>query len=130
VRNGPRRLLVALFLLGTAGSRASMPLPRPFGRVAFAAAVLGLAPLGLVNAGLQLGAIAIVLVAGLAIEHRAQATTGARALGMTSGVPVSGSSMMRHGRSKTRCTISAVTISAGAPSATIAPSRIAMRCVA
>jgi low temperature requirement protein LtrA len=121
---------VALFLLGTAGLRASMPLPRPFGRVAFAAAVLALAPLGLVNAGIQLGAIAVVLVAGLAIEHRIQATTGVTALGITSGVPVSGSSMMRHGRSKTWCTISAVTISAGAPSATTAPSRIAMRCVA
>ncbi|RRS01691.1 low temperature requirement protein A [Glycomyces terrestris] len=64
---------VALFLLGTAGLRASMPLPRPLARVAFAAAVLALTPLGLMNAGVQLAAIAVVLVAGLALERRAAA---------------------------------------------------------
>jgi low temperature requirement protein LtrA len=61
---------VAMFLLGTAGLRASMPLPRPWERVVLAAAVLAIAPLGLVNTALQLGAIVIVLVAGLAIEGR------------------------------------------------------------
>ncbi|GAA2130979.1 low temperature requirement protein A [Glycomyces algeriensis] len=61
---------VALFLLGTAGLRASMPMPRPYGRVLLAVAVLAIAPLGLLNAALLLAAIAIVLVAGLAIEHR------------------------------------------------------------
>ncbi|MFG3340384.1 low temperature requirement protein A [Glycomyces sp. NPDC048151] len=62
---------VATFLLGTAGLRMSMPLPRPWWeRVALAAAVLALAPLGLVNAALQLGAVVIVLVAGLEIERR------------------------------------------------------------
>jgi len=61
---------VALFLLGTAGLRLSMPLPRPGERVALAAAVLVIAPLGLLNTALQLGAIVIVLVAGLALERR------------------------------------------------------------
>ncbi len=61
---------VATFLLGTAGLRFSMPLPRPLERVALAAAVLVIAPLGLVNTALQLGAIVIVLVAGLEIERR------------------------------------------------------------
>jgi low temperature requirement protein LtrA len=61
---------VALFLLGTAGLRASMPLPRPFERVVLAAAVLAIFPLGLVNAGVLLAAIAVLLVAGLAIERR------------------------------------------------------------
>lgn len=61
---------VALFLLGTAGLRASMPLPRAWERVALAAAVLALTPLGLVNTALQLGAIVIVLVAGLALERK------------------------------------------------------------
>ena len=67
---------VALFMLGTAGLRFAMPLPRPWERVALAAAVLVISPLGLVNTGLQLGAIVIVLVAGLALEKRA--ATGAR----------------------------------------------------
>jgi low temperature requirement protein LtrA len=61
---------VALFLLGTAGLRFSMPLPRPWERVALAAVVLVVAPLGLVNTALLLGAIVIVLVAGLEIERR------------------------------------------------------------
>jgi low temperature requirement protein LtrA len=61
---------VAMFLLGTAGLRFSMPLPRPWERVILAAAVLALAPIGLVNTALQLGAIVIVLVAGLEIERR------------------------------------------------------------
>ncbi|MBO3731557.1 low temperature requirement protein A [Glycomyces niveus] len=61
---------VALFLLGTAGLRASMPLPRAWERVVLAVAVLALAPLGLVNTALQLGAIVIVLVAGLAVERK------------------------------------------------------------
>jgi low temperature requirement protein LtrA len=62
---------VALFLLGTAGLRFSMPLPGPWQRVALAAAVLVIAPFGLVNTALQLSAIVMVLVAGLAIEGRA-----------------------------------------------------------
>jgi low temperature requirement protein LtrA len=61
---------VAMFLLGTAGLRFSMPLPRPWERVVLAAAVLALAPVGLVNTALQLGSIVIVLVAGLEIERR------------------------------------------------------------
>lgn len=61
---------VAMFLLGTAGLRLSMPLPRPWERVALAAVVLLVAPIGLVNTALQLGAIVIVLVAGLEVERR------------------------------------------------------------
>ncbi len=61
---------VAMYLLGTAGLRLSMPLPRPWERVILAAAVLAIAPIGLVNTALQLGAIVIVLVAGLEIERR------------------------------------------------------------
>ena len=61
---------VAMYLLGTAGLRISMPLPRPWERVILAAAVLAIAPIGLVNTALQLGAIVIVLVAGLEIERR------------------------------------------------------------
>ena len=53
-----------------------------------------------------------------------------RASGTTSGVPLSGSSMTRQGRPKTSSTSSAVTVSAGSPWATIAPSRMATRCVA
>ncbi|WP_157930553.1 low temperature requirement protein A [Glycomyces xiaoerkulensis] len=61
---------VALFLLGTAGLRASMRLPSRLGRVALAAAVLPLAFLGPVSAAVQLAAIAAVLAAGLAVERR------------------------------------------------------------
>ncbi|WP_051326186.1 low temperature requirement protein A [Glycomyces tenuis] len=61
----------ALFLLGTAGLRASMSLPRPMDRAALAALILLLAPSGLLNAGVQLGAIAAALIGGLALERRA-----------------------------------------------------------
>lgn len=40
---------VAMYLLGTAGLRFSMPLPRPWERVILAAAVLAIAPIGLVT---------------------------------------------------------------------------------
>ncbi|WP_158299754.1 low temperature requirement protein A [Glycomyces paridis] len=60
----------AVFLLGTAGLRLAMPLRGPWRRVALAAAVLAVAPLGLVNTALQLGAIVVVLGAGLALERR------------------------------------------------------------
>lgn len=63
---------VALFLLGTAGLRASMGLPKPWERLALAAAVLAVAPIGLVNTALQLAAIAIVLVVGLMLERGAR----------------------------------------------------------
>jgi hypothetical protein len=59
-----------MFLLGSAGLRFSMPLPRPWERVVLAVVVLALAPVGLVNTALLLGAIVIVLVAGLALERR------------------------------------------------------------
>ncbi|GAA2155941.1 MULTISPECIES: low temperature requirement protein A [Glycomyces] len=69
---------VAMFMLGTAGLRLSMPLPRPWERIVLAVAVLAVAPLGLLNTALQLGAIVIVLVAALAIEgRRATASTPA-----------------------------------------------------
>jgi low temperature requirement protein LtrA len=61
---------VAMFLLGSAGLRFSMPLPRPWERVVLAVVVLALAPVGLVNTALLLGAIVIVLVVGLALERR------------------------------------------------------------
>ena len=63
-----------------------------------------------------------------AAGHRGSLTR--RATGTTSGVPLSGSSITRHGSPKTSSTSSAVTVSAGSPCATIAPSRIATRCVA
>lgn len=61
---------VALFLLGTAGLRAAMGLPRPLVRVGLAAVVMLLAPLGLLNAATQLAALAAVMVAALAAEPR------------------------------------------------------------
>lgn len=64
---------VAAFLLGTAGLRLTMPLPRPWDRVILAAVVLALAPIGLVNTALQLGAIVIVLIVALIIEGRVSA---------------------------------------------------------
>ncbi|SDK58313.1 Low temperature requirement protein LtrA [Glycomyces sambucus] len=69
---------VAAFLVGTAGLRLAMPLPRPWERVALAAVVLALAPIGLVNTALQLGAITAVLVAALAWEGRAAAAPATR----------------------------------------------------
>ncbi|WP_335988838.1 low temperature requirement protein A [Glycomyces sp. MUSA5-2] len=64
---------VAAFMLGTAGLRWSMRLPRPWERVVLAAAVLAVAPLGLVNTALQLAAVVVVLVGALALEGRASA---------------------------------------------------------
>jgi low temperature requirement protein LtrA len=64
---------VAAFLIGTAGLRLAMPLPRPWERVALAVVVLALAPIGLVNTALQLAAIVIVLITALALESRTRA---------------------------------------------------------
>ncbi|NUQ87934.1 MAG: hypothetical protein HOQ43_05675, partial [Glycomyces artemisiae] len=55
------------------GLRWSMRLPRPWERVALAAAVLAVAPLGLVNTALQLAAVVVVLVGALALEGRSSA---------------------------------------------------------
>ncbi len=62
---------VAAFMLGTAGLRLAMGLPRPWERVVLAVVVLALAPVGLVNTALQLAAIVVVLIAALALEARA-----------------------------------------------------------
>jgi low temperature requirement protein LtrA len=64
---------VAAFLLGTAGLRLTMPLPRPWDRVILAAVVLALAPIGLFNTALQLAAIVIALIVALALESRTAA---------------------------------------------------------
>jgi low temperature requirement protein LtrA len=61
---------VALFLLATAGLRRSMSLPHSAHRLALAAVVLALTPLGSVNAAVQLSAVAVVLVVALALEER------------------------------------------------------------
>ena len=53
-----------------------------------------------------------------------------RAAGTTIGAPVSGQGTTRQGSPKTDSTSSASTIAPGSPSATIAPSRIAIRWVA
>ncbi len=63
---------VAAFLLGTAWLRSAMALQRPLDRVCLAAAVLAVTPVGLYNAASQLGAIAIVLIGGLALEYRSR----------------------------------------------------------
>ncbi|GAB4005643.1 low temperature requirement protein A [Glycomyces albus] len=72
---------VALFVLGTAGLRASMGLPRPLVRVALAAVVMLLCPLGFINAAVQLAAIAVVMVVVLAAEPRLFGPTGDAASG-------------------------------------------------
>ena len=60
----------------------------------------------------------------------AQAVRAVRAAGTTIGAPVSGQGTTRHGSPKTDSTSSASTIAPGSPSATISPSRMAIRCVA
>ncbi|GAA1671843.1 low temperature requirement protein A [Glycomyces endophyticus] len=70
---------VAAFLLGTAGLRLAMRLPRPWERLVLAAVVLALAPVGLVNTALQLAAVLVVLVAAIVLEGRAAAARTAPA---------------------------------------------------